>query len=211
MKPRISRAALFVLLMSIWPIAYAVWTECAVYVQQHGYADMAPLGAAYNWWDAAPGKRHGRGSEPLAGAVLVWKGPPANSALPNGHVALVKSINVNGDSRKITVDHANWHNPLDGVIRTGVTVTDVSSNNDWTSVKVGTDSTAFNTYGFIYPVCKRGDGSCTMNRVGSIAWYPAISKCSNASQWFYVNNSDPITFRIGPSAASLCPENCPTN
>lgn len=204
MKQRVL-AFLSVLLFS--QSAHAV-LQCVTYVQQHGYPDFVGAGSAYEWWGKALGKSHGRGSEPLIGAVLVWKPWGSNSA---GHVALVASINIGGDSRKIAVNHANWPS---GTQQNGIVVEDVSANNDWTSVKKSPENTAHDTYGFIYPVCKQGDNTCILRRNGEVAWYPAINKCSNASQWFYVEAEDPIIFKIGPASAILCDmqsQSCPAN
>lgn len=182
--------------------------QCTQFLWDNGYSDFKGAGNAYQWWAAARNKGHGQGSQPLVGAILVWQ----KNVLPYGHVALVTTVNVDGDGRKIKVNHANW--PEDGNVRTGVLITDVSTDNDWTRVKVGSEGSAHNTYGFIYPVCKRSDGSCTLKRNGEVAWYPAISNCKNASQWFYVEAQDPIIFKIGPAAAILCDrqsQSCPAN
>jgi hypothetical protein len=74
----------------------------------------------------------------------------SDARMPLGHIAIVtRVINV----REIEVDQANWGLP--GTITRGVAVLDVSTNNDWTTVRVGLREryhfdAAYTTNGFIY-------------------------------------------------------------
>ena len=88
-------------------------------------------GDAWTWWDQAEG-RYARGYAPRLGAVLALR-PHRNSHL--GHVAAVSRI---VDARTILLRHANWSpiNGRRGQIEDNVTVTDVSSANDWSAVRV---------------------------------------------------------------------------
>jgi len=102
-------------------------------------------GNAWQWWDHAAGT-YQRGSVPEPGSVLAFR---ANGRMHLGHVAVVTRV-VN--TREIEIDHANW---AGGGVARGVSVVDVSENNDWTAVRVGlgrSDSfgSVYPTYGFIY-------------------------------------------------------------
>jgi len=99
--------------------------QCVPYARQISGVNI--WGYAYTWWDKAAGK-FVRSSQPRSGAVMVLNGyAGANRA----HLAVVRDI-VNG--REIKVDHANWLD--DGAIYVDDPVVDVSSNNDWSQVRV---------------------------------------------------------------------------
>jgi hypothetical protein len=99
--------------------------QCVPYARAH--SDIKIYGDAYTWWDKAAGK-YARGSEPLPGSVMVLN----NYAGENrGHVAVVKR---QVSAREIRVDHANWLD--DGSIYVNDPVEDVSSDNDWSMVRV---------------------------------------------------------------------------
>jgi surface antigen len=107
-------------------------------------------GNAANWWDAAAGV-YARGQQPEGGSVLNFR---ATGGMRLGHVAVVTRV-VN--SREIEIDHANWWGPgaSKGGVSRGVSVVDVSENNDWSAVRVGLGHTGgygsvYPTYGFIY-------------------------------------------------------------
>ena len=107
-------------------------------------------GNAANWWDAATGV-YARGQAPEAGSVLNFR---ATGSMRLGHVAVVKNV-VN--SREIEIDHANWAGPgaSKGGVSRAISVMDVSTNNDWSSVRVGLGhsgsfGSVYPTYGFIY-------------------------------------------------------------
>jgi surface antigen len=113
-------------------------------------------GNAANWWDAAAGV-YERGDRPEPGSVLNFR---SNGHMRLGHVAVVTAVL---DSRRIEIEHANWAGPganRGGVAR-GISVIDVSPNNDWTAVRVslgrGSDyGSIYPTYGFIYDRPDRG-------------------------------------------------------
>jgi hypothetical protein len=99
--------------------------QCVPYAREH--SGIKIFGDAYTWWDKAEGK-YPRGSLPQAGAVLVL----ANYAGPQrGHVAVVRRV---VSPREIRIDHANWLD--DGSIYVNNPVEDVSSDNDWSMVRV---------------------------------------------------------------------------
>jgi hypothetical protein len=99
--------------------------QCVPYARAH--SDIKIYGDAYTWWDQAAGK-YARGSEPLPGAVMVLNNYAGDN---RGHVAVVKR---QVSAREIRVDHANWLD--DGSIYVNDPVEDVSSDNDWSMVRV---------------------------------------------------------------------------
>ena len=112
-------------------------------------------GDALTWWGQAEG-RYRRGNKPRLGAVLTFI---PHGKMELGHVATVSRII---DARTVLVTHANW-SPIDGrrgQIERDVEVIDVSDAGDWSAVRVwfapsqGLGSTAWPTYGFIYPTGK---------------------------------------------------------
>ncbi|MGB2791188.1 MAG: CHAP domain-containing protein [Candidatus Moraniibacteriota bacterium] len=206
------------------------WCECVVYVrQQSGWTNFPqtpPDHEAYRWWSTAQGNGYAVGNKPMVGAVLVWKGWSKNAA---GHVAITASI---VSDTEITVNHANWANPLDGKVRLGIKVTDVSEGN-WTKVKVNDGSTEYEVYGFIYPknppvtsgsvclgmVC--GDAALyrvklktaqmvrfglEMISVTDVGWRPLTERCEEAQQYFYLAKSSPTSqkFMAMPAPSSIC-------
>ena len=116
-----------------------------------GASGIQIFGDAWTWWDKADG-HYQRGETPRAGAVIVFA---RTARLPLGHVAVISRV---VDARVVMVTHANWsrQNGERGHAEQDVTLTDVSPDNDWSTVKVwyrdmeGLGSTAYPTYGFIY-------------------------------------------------------------
>jgi surface antigen len=120
--------------------------QCVPYARDH--SRVALYGDAYTWWDQAAG-RFARDASPKPGAVIVlsdYAGPG------RAHLAVVREI---VDAREIRVDHANWLN--DGAITVNDPVRDVSSDNDWSQVRVYNVKTAawggriYSVQGFIGP------------------------------------------------------------
>ena len=109
-------------------------------------------GDAWTWWGQAEG-RYARGFRPKVGAVMALR-PHGNSHL--GHVAAVSRI---VDDRTILIRHANWSpiNGRRGQIEDNVRVIDVSSDNDWSEVRVwyapiqAIGGSVWPVQGFIYP------------------------------------------------------------
>ena len=122
--------------------------QCVTFARANTGVQLS--GNAANWWDAASGV-YARGQAPERGSVLNFR---ANGHMRLGHVAVVSQV---VSDREITIDHANWAGP--GVGRGGITrgmsVIDVSANNDWSAVRVGLGQSGsygsvYPTYGFIY-------------------------------------------------------------
>jgi surface antigen len=120
--------------------------QCVPYARDH--SGVALYGDAYTWWDKAAG-RFARDASPKAGAVMVFSG---YAGPDRGHVAVVREI---VDAREIRIDHANWLG--DGSVTVNDPVRDVSSENDWSQVRVynvkaGTwGSRTYSVQGFIGP------------------------------------------------------------
>lgn len=101
-------------------------------------------GNAKTWWSQASGI-YERSHKPKVGAVMAFS---ATRKMPMGHVAVVSQI---VSDREVLVDHANWHR---NKVSLGMSVVDVSKNNDWSSVRVQSTETAlgrpYPVAGFIY-------------------------------------------------------------
>lgn len=102
-------------------------------------------GNAGTWWRAAEG-RYARGHEPQVGAVMAFA---STRKMPMGHVAVVSGV---VSPREVLIDHANWERNR---LSLGMTVVDVSKDNDWSQVRVesrpGTMGRTYPLNGFIYP------------------------------------------------------------
>jgi surface antigen len=99
--------------------------QCAPYAREH--SGIRIYGDAYTWWDKAAGI-YARGSLPEPGAVMVLNN---YAGADRGHLAVVRRV---VGPREIRVDHANWLD--DGSIYVNNPVEDVSSDNDWSLVRV---------------------------------------------------------------------------
>lgn len=107
---------------------------------------IALFGDAKTWWEQAR-TAYAQLTNPAPGAVMVFAG---RKTMRSGHVAVVKKVVSN---REVLIDHANWGR--DGSIYLNAPVVDVSTNNDWSMVKVWNvranklGNTAYNLKGFI--------------------------------------------------------------
>ena len=123
--------------------------QCAQFARL--FSGIEIFGDAYTWWRQAGGK-YSRGQAPEIGAVLVFK---PHGGMKLGHVAVVSQVVTD---RVIQVTHANWSR-IDGAlgqVEKDVTVVDVSTNGDWSQVKVWNNptkylgTTVYPTFGFVY-------------------------------------------------------------
>lgn len=136
--------------------APSVGLQCVPFARQVSGIDIT--GDAHTWWHQAAG-RFERGQTPEVGAVLVFR---SSGGMRLGHVSVVSEVL---GPRHILVDHANWPGPgfPKGRVARGVSMLDVSENNDWTSVRVEIhgDRDGFGrhypTFGFVLP--RLADGS----------------------------------------------------
>lgn len=144
--------------------------QCVTYARANTGVQLS--GNAANWWDAASGV-YARGQAPERGSVLNFR---ANGHMRLGHVAVVSQV---VSDREILIDHANWAGP--GVGRGGITrgmsVIDVSPNNDWSAVRVGLGQSGsygsvYPTYGFIYDRPDNGGVIQANHRLDEIAEAP---------------------------------------
>ena len=99
--------------------------QCATYAREH--SGIKIFGDAYTWWDKAEGK-YPRNGLPEPGTVMVLNNYAGDT---RGHLAVVRRL---VSAREIRVDHANWF--ADGSIYVNNPVEDVSSDNDWSVVRV---------------------------------------------------------------------------
>ncbi len=119
--------------------------QCAPYAREVSKIDIR--GNAETWWGQAEGV-YRRGNRPEVGAVLAFRG---TRSMPYGHVATVAKV---VDDRTIILNHANWSRP--GMIERSAMAVDVSSQGDWSSVRVwyapsnGLGLRVNPTFGFIY-------------------------------------------------------------
>jgi surface antigen len=108
-------------------------------------------GNARTWWSQAGGV-YQRSHSPRVGAVMAFS---ATRKMPMGHVAVVSQV---VSPREIRIDHANWRR---NQVSLGMSVFDVSKQNDWSAVRVMSQSSSA---GGVYPVAgfiSRDHGSRT--------------------------------------------------
>lgn len=102
-------------------------------------------GNANTWWSQAKNE-FTRSHTPAVGAVMAFSG---TRRLPMGHVAVVSRVI---SPREIEVDHANW---VRNKVSLGMTVVDVSKDNDWSRVRLeshpGSLGSVYKVDGFILP------------------------------------------------------------
>lgn len=129
-------------------VYHSGWMECVPYARQVSGIELT--GDAYTWWNEAAG-RYQRGRTPAPGSVLNFRN---NGRMRLGHVAVVTEV-VN--RREILVTQANWGGPgfVRGGVSSGISVVDVSPNNDWTAVRMALGhaseyGSVYPTFGFIY-------------------------------------------------------------
>ncbi|UFN50341.1 CHAP domain-containing protein [Roseomonas sp. OT10] len=155
---------------------YSGSISCVPYARMVTGMDIS--GNGWAWWGNAAG-RYERGQRPEPGSVLAFR---ASGGMRSGHVAVVERI-VN--SREITVQHSNWEGPgiRKGTPMRGVSVVDVSANNDWTAVRVqvgrsdDTYGRAYPTYGFIH---NRPTGGATLRYTSTQPSAPRYQEVAEA-------------------------------
>lgn len=119
--------------------------ECAPFART--LSGLRLWGEAADWWPEATA-RYARGHAPEVGSVLVLR---RSEHLPDGHVAVVSRVL---SPRQILVTQANW---VHRRVTADQPVTDVSTYNDWSLVRVWWPPagemgvTEYPAYGFILP------------------------------------------------------------
>src|SRR6187551_567135 len=124
-------AALAISLVGPAAVADSYW-QCVPFARL--ISGIQIFGDARTWWSQAVGK-YETGFTPRAGAVLCFK-PTARMRL--GHVAVVSQVLTD---RIVQITHANW-SPIEGSrgkVEQDVTIVDVSTQGDWSQVKVWYD------------------------------------------------------------------------
>lgn len=143
------RSVLFLPLLLAACAGHGGWNgsvQCAPYAREHSGIQLR--GAAASWWRQANGQ-YARSDTPHQGDVLVFR---STGRLPSGHVSVVRVVK---GPRLVLVDHANWE---PGRVTRSAPVEDVSTENNWTRVRVwwspihGMGKTVYPAYGFIEPV-----------------------------------------------------------
>ena len=120
--------------------------QCVTFARM--FSGIQIFGDAWTWWNQAT-SRFRTGDAPETGSVLVFQ---PEGRMSRGHVAVVSNIITD---RAIQITHANWGGSR-GKVEENVTVVDVSSQGDWSQVKVWYNpihdlgTTVYPTYGFIY-------------------------------------------------------------
>ena len=164
----ICAAVLGLALAPLNPAHAEPYTQCVPFART--FSGIQIFGDAYTWWQQASG-RYNKGFVPKSGAVLVFK---PTGIMKDGHVAVVSQVLTD---RVIQVTHANWSilSGRRGKVEKDVTVIDVSSQGDWSAVKVWYDpvrdlgSTVYPTYGFIYSSTQNAARMAAENAVMTLA------------------------------------------
>jgi surface antigen len=126
--------------------------QCVTFARM--FSGIQIFGDAWTWWRQAVQKFR-TGAAPETGSVLVFE---PHGRMRQGHVAVVSDVLTD---RVIRVTHANWGGSR-GKVEENVTVVDVSSEGDWSKVKVwynpinGLGTTIYPTYGFVYKSAAEG-------------------------------------------------------
>lgn len=126
--------------------------QCVTFARM--FSGIQIFGDAWTWWRQAVTKFR-TGAAPETGSVLVFE---PHGRMRQGHVAVVSDVLTD---RVIRVTHANWGGSR-GKVEENVTVVDVSSEGNWSKVKVwynpinGLGTTAYPTYGFVYKSAAEG-------------------------------------------------------
>jgi len=178
MRKRLT-AAVFAVAMTFCSVggqAHAESWQCAPFARL--MSGISLFGDAWTWWEQAANK-YARGFTPTSGSVLVFK---RSGVMHDGHVAVVSRVLTD---RIIQVTHANW-SIIDGGrghVEKDVTVVDVSTDGDWSRVKVWYDpvrdlgNTVYPTYGFVYSTAQN-----TAKAAGFSVAKAAVDQAVSASQ-----------------------------
>lgn len=126
--------------------------QCVTFARM--FSGIQIFGDAWTWWRQAVSNFR-TGKAPETGSVLVFE---PHGRMRQGHVAVVSDVLTD---RVIRVTHANWGGSR-GKVEENVTVVDVSSEGNWSKVKVwynpinGLGTTIYPTYGFVYKSATEG-------------------------------------------------------
>lgn len=168
----------------------------------HKRPDLAAArsGSGWNggqWYDKFKNFGFPVGSVPKAGAIVEFSKP--------GHVAYVEKEGSDGSFYASEMDAYNSDGFVDGV-----NYATYSPNGDGT-YRRNNGSQKWTLKGFIYQkeFCNPSKERCTMRTSGSIGWYPPVSSCQEATQWFkLIRDTTNQVSRIEPATKNECPLAC---
>lgn len=159
--------------------------------------NLRPLyagGNANTWYDHADDMHlakyaNGSASNPRIGDIMVSAGGPS------GHIAIVSSVSDN----QVCVVEQNFHN--DSRDADGSHCMSMSGNAS-SGYSVSGFSSSYAIQGWLRPRCDVG--KCAIKAYGSIGWFPPVSDCRQATQWFILGDFGDGKSPIGTSNSSVC-------
>ena len=152
------------------------------------------------WHDKFKNLGFSVGSEPRTFAIVGFAGTGNN---PAGHVSYVEKSNSDGSFDASEMD---WFGSLG--TGNGVQNATYHPNGDGT-YRRNNGSTRWVLKGFIYKKsCDFTKERCNIRISGSIGWFPSVSDCSQASQWFVIGTMNGERMPIGTASAADCPLMC---
>ena len=200
LRPLACVAILLPFVVSFSPRTSWAWDggpQCVPFAR--ALSNIRLFGDAWRWWSAAAGL-YNRGANPQAGSILSFR---PDARIPLGHIAVVTRV-ING--REIEVDQANWAHP--GAISRQDQVLDVSTDNNWTAVRVGLRGrdnfgAVYATNGFIYgwPI-----PAATMSPdAGQMERYPRTSRLMSGRGVAFALTFDQIVSHGGSQLTLVTP------
>ncbi len=162
--------------------------------------DLASAGIYGNggeWYKNAQDLNFLVGSDPRKGAIVEFS--------YFGHVAYVEKVHADGSFDVTEMDAT-------GQMGSGVLYATYNPHGDGT-YRRNNGSTRWILKGFIYKTsCDFTKEWCEIRVSGSIGWFPSVSVCSQASQWFIIGTVDGERIPIGTGSVANCPQACvPSN
>ncbi len=148
------------------------------------------------WYDRFRAAGFPVGLDPQAMAIVEFSQP--------GHVAYVERTYGDG---AFDVSEMDSTGTLGGG---GVYYATYRPNGDGT-YRRNNGSQKWTLKGFIYQKesCNPSKEKCTMRTSGSIGWYPPVSNCQEATQWFkLIKDTTNKVSRIEPTTKDACPLAC---
>lgn len=184
--------------ISPWNSGNCVWW--AAYKRPDLAAKRTGSGwSAGQWYDKFRALGFPVGSEPKAGAIVEFVTPGPE------HVAYAEKVNADGsfDVSEMDAYDSDGFDP-------GVNYATYYPNGDGT-YRRNSGSTRWTLKGFIYfkESCNPSKEKCALNKYGTIAWYPPVENCDQASQWFQlIYDGQNQVSRIETTTKDACPTAC---
>lgn len=159
------------------------------------------------WYDKFQSKGYPVGSVPKPGSVVEFGSPGP------GHVAFVERVNADGSFEVTEMDST-------GSFNDGVNYATYHPDGNGRYHRNNGPVNAWTLKGFIYPrgissasdnTCDYGKERCDIRIQGNVGWFPAVTWCQNALQWYIIGtNQEGDAYPIGSRPnASGCPLSCP--